>query len=489
MWQCCFNLASVQKERVLIELYTSKSGELLFVTRVSQLRPKLTQMLLLEFSDALAVIACGFAAAQTLGLHPIGWVACVLCGGLAWRFKRTRWYGLTLLWCPGAIGFLASHSDPLTRAWSAILGMLGFYAIWSVLRASDEDASTGWWAATVLVVWQPSSVALLGMTFLAAQSTTRWRSNLAPARGATHHGSLQRWLGLSALALLVFASSLLLPTAAPWRVQDVLLPRLELPAAKTVTSFVQPDFSARVAPFELRQFDPRPIVIGILILGAVMLVHSQTRSRLSKVLGTEVKTKPKPKVKFDWVLLFVLASVLVLLFVFWTIKTLSTRVIVVPLPALPHWFSSLLIVIFVAGLIVSLLHWIRLYLAKRKLKPIDIIQFPSKTPRSLELPENRVRATYALWLRLLEDLELPREKVETPFEFSRRVTVHHPNLRDATNALTQAYERVRYGSSILESDAIKAEEALQEWRSSIKAIPNDGRATSLTLEKPVRLLD
>ncbi len=446
-------------------------------------------MLLLEFSDALAVMACGIAAAQTLDLHPIGWVACVLFGLVSWQFKRTRWYGLTLLWCPGVIGFLATNSDPLTRAYAALLGMFGFYAIWSVLQAQDEHSSTGWWAAGLLVIWQPSSVALLGMTFLAVQATTRWRSQLSPAQGAMQHGKLQRWWGVVALAVFVFGSSLLLPNPAPWRVQDILLPKLELPAPKVSVSYPQADFSTRVQPFEVKSFDPRAIVVGILLLGAVMLWQSQARLTKGRVLGQELPAKKKSKTKFDWVLVFVLASVLVMLFIFWTIKTLSSNVIPIQTPSLPSWFSSVLMVVFVAGLVISVLHWIRVFLTKRALKPIDIIQFPGKQSKSLELPENRVRAAYVLWLRLLATLELPREAVETPFEFSRRVTVHHPNLRDATNALTQAYGRVRYGSSILESDALKAEEALQEWRSNIAANPNDDRATSLTLEKPVRLLD
>lgn len=446
-------------------------------------------MLLLEFSDALAVMACGIAAAQTLGLHPIGWVACVLFGLVSWNFKRTRWYGLTLLWCPGMTGFLASNHDPLTRAWSALLGMLGFYAIWCVLQARDEHSSTGWWAAVVLLIWQPSSVALLGMTFLAAQATTRWRSQLSPARGALQHGNLQRWSGVMALALIVSGLSLLLPNPAPWRVQDILLPKLELPAPKTSVSYPQADFSRPVRPFEVNSVDPRAIVVGILLLGAVMLWQSQARSTKGRVLGQETQAKKKPRAKFDWLMVFVLASILVVLFIFWTIKTLSSNVIPIQIPSPPNWFSSVLIMIFVAGLAISLLHWIRVYLAKRNLKPIDIIQFPRKQPKSLELPENRVRAAYALWLHLLETLELPREKAETPFEFSRRVTVHHPNLRDATNALTQAYERVRYGSSILEADALRAEEALLEWRSSVTPTPNNQSATSLTLEKPVRLLD
>ncbi len=442
----------------------------------------------LEFSDALAVIACGIAAAQTLGLHPIGWVACVLFGLVSWQFKRTRWYGLTLLWCPGIVGFLATNNDPLTRAYAAILAMLGFYAIWCVLQARDEHSSTGWWAAVLLVIWQPSSFALLGVGFLAAQATTRWRSQLSPARGALQHGNLQPWSGVVALALIVFGSSFLLPAPAAWRVQDILLPKLELPAPKTSVSYPQADFSTRVKPFEVQSVDPRAIVVGILLLGAVMLWQSQTRSTRGRILGQETQAKKKPRAKFDWLLVFVLASVLVMLFIFWTIKTLSSHVIPIQIPSLPNWFSSVLIAIFVIGLMVSLLHWIRVYLAKRKLKPIDIIEFPGKKPKLLELPENRVRAAYALWLHLLSTLELPREKVETPFEFSRRVTVHHPNLRNATNALTQAYERVRYGSSLLESDALKAEEALQEWRSSIVQTSNE-TATSLTLEKPLSLLD
>jgi hypothetical protein len=443
----------------------------------------------LEFIDALAVMACGIAAAQTLGLHPIGWVICVLFGLASWQFKRTRWYGLTLLWFPGIIGFLASNHDPLTRAWSALLGMLGFYAIWCVLQARDEHSSTGWWAAVVLVIWQPSSFALLGMTFLAAQATTRWRSQLSPARGAMQHGNLQRWSGLVMLTLVVFGFSLLLPNPAPWRVQDILLPKLELPAPKTSVSYPQADFSRPVRPFEVKSVDPRAIVVGILLLGAVMLWQSQARSTRGRVLGQELTAKKKPKAKFDWVLVFVLASVLVMLFVFWTIKTLSSRAIPIQIPNPPNWFSSVLVVVFVAGLVISLLHWIRVYLAKRNLKPIDIIQFPDKSQKNLELPENRVRAAYALWLHLLESLELPREKVETPFEFSRRISVHHPNLRDATTALTDAYQRVRYGSSILEVDALKAEEALQEWRSNIQPLPVDQSATSLTLEKPLSLLD
>jgi Domain of unknown function (DUF4129) len=461
-----------------------------FVTRVSHLHPRIKLiMLLLEFSDALAVIACGLAAAQTLVLHPLGWVACVLFGLMTWHFKRTRWYGLTLLWCPAMIGFLASNTDPLTRAWAAILGMLGFYAIWCVLRASDEDSYSGWWAATLLVIWQPSSFALLGIVFLAAQATTRWRSQLAPARGAIHHSSFQRWVGVAALAVLVFGSSYLLPAPAPWHVQDLLLPRLELRVAKTTASYSQVDLSARSTPFELRHFDPRPIVVGILVFGAFLLLQSQMRSIRGKLLEREIQVKKKPKAPFDWLLVFVLASVLVMLFVFWTIKTLSSRVIPLRLPTFSAWFSSVLILIFIASLIAGLLHWIQIFLAKRALKPIEPIVFPGKKYKTLELPENRVRAAYTLWLHILEYLELSRDGSETPFEFSRRVNVHHPNLRGATNILTQAYERVRYGSSMTETDALKAEESLLEWRTSVMLASNDDRATSLTLEKPIGLLD
>lgn len=447
-------------------------------------------MLLLELiADALAVIACGIAAAQTLGFLALGWMACVLAALLAWQFKRIRWYGLTLLWFPGAVGFLLTNAEPLTRAWGAILGMFGFYSMWSVLQARDEDSNAGWWASALLVIWQPSSWALLGIVFLAAQATTRWRSQLAPARGAVQHSSLKRWLGVTALAVMVFTLSLLLPSPAPWRVQDILLPRLEVDIPKAGFSSLQTDLSPRGAAAPSINFDPRPIVFGILGIGAFMLLQTRFQKSRGQVIFQESKSIKKPKTKFDLVFVFVLASVLVMLFIIWTIRTFSSRSIPVHLPDTPNWVSGVLILLFVLGMIVPIWFWLRAYLAKRAFKPLEIITFAGKKRPALELPDNRVRAAYALWLRLLFDLELPRETSETPFEFSRRVTVHHPSLRDATQTLTEAYERVRYGSSVLESDALKAEEALIDWRSSIKLEQIGDRATSLTLEKPASLLD
>ena len=239
-------------------------------------------MLLLELiADTLAVAACGIAAAQTLGFLALGWMACVLAALLAWQFKRLRWYGLTLLWFPGMIGFLFTNADPLTRAWAAILGILGFYSLWCVLQARDEDSNAGWWAAALLVIWQPSSWALLGIVFLAAQATTRWRSQLAPARGAVQHSSLNRWLGVTVLAVMVFTLSLLLPSPAPWRVQDVLLPRLEVDLPKSGFSSLQSDLSPRGIAAPSINFDPRPIVFGILTIGALMLSSANFCATLS----------------------------------------------------------------------------------------------------------------------------------------------------------------------------------------------------------------
>ena len=447
-------------------------------------------MLLLELiADTLAVAACGIAAAQTLGFLALGWMACVLAALLAWQFKRLRWYGLTLLWFPGMIGFLFTNADPLTRAWAAILGILGFYSLWCVLQARDEDSNAGWWAAALLVIWQPSSWALLGIVFLAAQATTRWRSQLAPARGAAQHSSLNRWLGVTVLAVMVFTLSLLLRSPAPWRVQDVLLPRLEVDLPKSGFSSLQSDLSPRGIAAPSINFDPRPIVFGILAVGALMLLQTRFQKSRGQVITRASKYNKKPKAKFDLVFVFVIASVLVMMFIVWTIRTFSSRSIPVHLPTAPNWVSGVLIALFVLGMIVSIWFWLRAYLAKRALKPLEIITFAGKKRAALELPENRVRAAYALWLRLLFDLELPRETSETPFEFSRRVTVHHPSLRGATQTLTEAYERVRYGSSVLESDALKAEEALIDWRTSVQPDQTEDRVTSLTLEKPASLLD
>ncbi len=440
---------------------------------------------------ALAVMTCGVAAAQALGLHVLGWLACVLVGWLAWQSKKVRWYGLTLLWCPGGIGFLLTFADPLTRAWGAVLGMLGFYAIWSVLEAREEDSRLGWVGALLLTIWQPSSFALLGMTFLAVQSTARWRSQLAPTRGLKFQSSPRLWLGLAVLALLVFGLSLWLPSPAAWRVQDILVPNLDLNLPKAGFSSLQADNTPRFQRPEGRGFDIRILVWGLIVLGAITYLQARFRASRGQHLSQEGLARDKPvlkksKAKFDLLLPFVVATVTVLMIVFWTIKNFSSRNIPIQLPVVPNLAAALLVLGFGLSLL-SVVLWLRKLLQK-SFKPIKPSEFLKPKPGELELPENRVRAAYALWLRLLTDLELKRDQTETPFEFSGRVHVHHPNLRDATFILTSAYERTRYGSSVLEIDAVQAEESLEIWRSSI-ADQRKNSATSLTLNLPTPLLD
>jgi hypothetical protein len=448
-------------------------------------------MLWLEtIADALAVSACGVAAAQTLGLSALAWLACVLAGLVAWQVKRIRWYGLTLLWFPGALGFLATSADPLTRAWGAMLGMLGFYSLWCVLQARDEDAPSGWWAAVLLVIWQPGSLALLGLGFLAARATSRWRSHLAPARGALRHSSLPRSFSLAALALAVFGFSFLLPSPAPWRVQDVLLPSLEFQAPKAGFLSVQPDFRLRAGAAQTLGFDPRPVIFGILALGAVLVLQTRFQKSRGQTEAREIKTTKKPRAKFDPVLIFVIATVLVVMLIFWTIKTFSSRSLPVHMPSVSGWGVVILGVLFAIGALAATLLWLRMHLTKRRLKPLEIISFGSKKRPPLELPEDRIRAAYVRWLRLLSELELPRDRTETPFEFSRRVIVHHPDLRAATQTLTEAYERVRYGTQLLENDAQNAEDSLEIWRSNTTVPTQPGQdVTALTLEHSTALLD
>ena len=111
------------------------------------------------------------------------------------------------------------------------------------------------------------------------------------------------------------------------------------------------------------------------------------------------------------------------------------------------------------------------------------IELPARRTGSLELPADRVRAAYARWLAHLRDLNLPRAPWETPFEFSRRVSVHLEAQREDTRTITGAYERVRYGGAPSDLEARAVEQAVGRWlevaRAADDPAPNDPEAARL----------
>jgi hypothetical protein len=71
-----------------------------------------------------------------------------------------------------------------------------------------------------------------------------------------------------------------------------------------------------------------------------------------------------------------------------------------------------------------------------------------------ELPADTVRRWYAEALLALERLNLPKSPSRTPGEYLPVVTGAFPESARGFTALTRAYERVRYGSVVLDQEAV-----------------------------------
>jgi hypothetical protein len=134
----------------------------------------------------------------------------------------------------------------------------------------------------------------------------------------------------------------------------------------------------------------------------------------------------------------------------------------VPLEA----FTATWQILFALGavaLVYAAWRWVRGF-KRQRLESLRLEPLPTAPEGTLELNADRVRAAYQTWLRLLRDLELPRTGWQTPLEYARFVNVHHVAQRLHTDALTTAYERVRYGGTPSEGELEAVLTALEAWR-------------------------
>src|SRR5439155_24234523 len=76
--------------------------------------------------------------------------------------------------------------------------------------------------------------------------------------------------------------------------------------------------------------------------------------------------------------------------------------------------------------------------------------------RRRELPADTVRRWYAEMLLTLENFGLPKPSWQTPGEFLRTVAVAYPEAVPGFEALTRAYEDVRYGRTRLSTGLVSS---------------------------------
>jgi Domain of unknown function (DUF4129) len=399
------------------------------------------------------------------GVSPLGLLFALLWSWLALRVPRVRAYGLTSLGVPGAVGWALSAGGLEARALGAALLMLVFVAGASLGWGLEEEARAPWWPALVLLIWQPSTLGVLGVSGLALLCSLRWRSGLSWSLGAAQSAQSAAWIAVIALIAALAIGTLWLPAPSALQAPRLPTPRLEIAQTPRAASD-----SAIFAPTTPVLETPRLKLppLWIWSLASLALGFYLWRERRAVLMGAPARGGASPR-RFKPGQRLMLPLLLLSALLVWA-TLLAWRGESVPISLRQETLSAAWLVIL--GLVSSLaalaLLWSLWRLFNRwktsssQLVPLEPIH--SSAPALSELSADRVRAAYATWLRLLETLELRRAQSQTPAEFARLVSVHHPALRGSTNALMIAYERVRYGAIPSETELTRALSALEEWQ-------------------------
>ncbi len=408
-----------------------------------------------------AVTAIGWGASASVGTPWLAWLAVSAGAGLAWFRLKPRAYGMLLVGVPGALGLVVTPGGLTQRGLGALALMIGYWAAWAALQSREDESRFGWWPAIILALWQPTAWAVPGIAFLAASASRTWRGGLAPARGALQPAG-SSGLGWSPVAVGVVAAALIawpLPQPGAFQVQDAafVVPRFEVPAPTgTAAPFFSSDGSS------VRLAFPRLPAWWWLALAAACAVWFGRGSRRSLGAWRAGKIK-KRRLALDLALPLALLATFLIAFAVWalpgSVGRFNTFKLSIPLGSI----VGVLYVLGLVGLAWRAWSFLRGLLGRAGWRATEPIELRARRPSSVELPADRVRAAYARWLAHLRDLDLPRAPWETPFEFSRRVSVHLEAQRQDTRTITDAYERVRYGGAPSDLEARAVEEAVERW--------------------------
>jgi hypothetical protein len=407
------------------------------------------------------LLAVAFPVANAHGISSLALLLTLTWTWATVSLPRVRAYGLTTLALPGIAGLLLTNGSLETRALGAALMMLVFLIGSSLGWGLEDELRSPWFPVVALFVWQPSSLGVLGLSGLALLSGLRWRAGLSWTRGSLRSGAPGAWLAALTLVALLAVLSLALPTPSPLQTPHLPVPRLSISSSSSLKPVSDtPEVSGGV-PLESTRVRLPPLWAWVLPLAA--LVWFAWRQRLVpnvKPISSGGSFMPPIRGRQRFMLpLLILFTLLVYIGVLaWRGEGVEVRVPV-------EVFTASWQVVFAIGafaLVWAAWRFVRRF-RRWTPRPTDLEPPVVVASAPLEFASDRVRAAYQTWLRLLEEIELRRGAWQTPLEFARYVNVHHPDLRDSTDALTVAYERVRYGGlpSDTELEAVRA--ALEVW--------------------------
>jgi hypothetical protein len=427
------------------------------------------QHVLEPIARLVAVTVAGWGASVSVGTPWWAWLAVMVMAGGTWFGVKPRAYGLMLLCLPGSLALVVTPGGAIVRAIAAGIAMLGYWAAWASLQSQDEESRFGWWPSVLLWAWLPTAPGVLGLGFLAASSSRRWRAGLSPARGAQSVTHALRWGLVGAGLTLVTLVAWVIPQPGGFRLDGVplVIPRLEIPTPSSQPPPPMVDGQPR-SPLNFGWGIPAWVWLALAVV-CVFWFGQRAPGTIRAYRAGKIR---KRRVLWDLGLPLAIGTAFLMAYVL--VVTAVSGAVPMNLEISSVWLqvvSWLYVLLLVLALWRAWL-WLRALLDRYGLKPLEPIALPGRTRMELELPADRVRAAYARWLAHLRDLELERGPWETPSELCGRVHVHHPAMRQATNVLTASYERVRYGAAPSVLEARTVEDALTEWL-EVKPVPND----------------
>jgi Domain of unknown function (DUF4129) len=434
----------------------------------------------------VALVLLGAVAFPVAVQHGVSPLALALTLGWTWatlRLPRVRAYGLTTLGIPGVVGLMLTEGPLEARGIGAAFTMLVFFVGATLGWGLEDEARVPWLGAVALLIWQPSSLGVLGLGGLALLSSVRWRAGVSWTRGSLRNGSTRAWGAAFGLIVALAALTAWLPAPTPLRAPSLPVPRLTIAQTPRAVSDVPAPLPSSGALTGSRLSLPPLWVWALAMIALTWFVWRQRQTLLPKDLRVGLTVKPRVERRvlalLPLMLLFVVMFVIVVLS--WRGQSVEVRV---PFEVFTTTWQ-LLFALGMAALLFVVWRWIQGF-KRTRLAPSTLEPSPIAPETTLEENANRVRAAYQAWLRLLEGLELRRGAWQTPLEYARLVHVHHMALRAATDALTGAYERVRYGGTPSEHELEAALTALETWKAHAARLEAERAAARAALNAQLR---
>jgi hypothetical protein len=420
------------------------------------------------------LVLLGVAAAFLLVVSPAlpvslpSQLVVLLVALAAAKFPKVHALGLSLIGLPAVTALLLTEGDAAMRSGAALLAMLEFYALEQIFWGLSEDIPQPWWMLGLVWLWMPSVLGLLGMALLFVVCHQRWHLGLASVRHTQKHSAAQGWGAVGAVLLLVMGVSLWLGLPKPEALTLPDLPNLRLQNA-TPAVFPEPNTAAGAALSE----PVRPISTGLPHIGGsefvaflvlVYLYFAWQRLQLRRPVGKGRSAKGGL-----WLGLVLLSGVVGLMVLFGLNQPNPERQsLLLPLDSsFGVWAALALFLLFFVA-------W-RIHQARQKRGEVKL----EAGELGLQLlrhiaPDDAVRAAYYRWLLWLRDVELRRSPTQTPSEFAQMVGVQHPTMHPHSQTLTNAYERVRYGSIPSQGELEQVLYALEQWRLELGRLLPEG---------------